>query len=104
MDLSKQSGYSLYKWENLGTSYSRGPLANGAILYWNIIGKSSHSLSGEIDELRIWNDVRIESEINDNMFNELDGDEAGIVPTTKCPMGPAQPLATIALTHIMVQC
>ena len=27
--------------ENLGTSYSRGPLANGAILYWNIIGKSS---------------------------------------------------------------
>ena len=67
-----------------GTSYSRGPLANGAILYWNIIGKSSHSLSGEIDELRIWNDVRTESEINDNMFNELDGDEAGIVAYYKC--------------------
>ena len=73
--------------ENLGTSYSRGPLANGAILYWNIIGKSSHSLSGEIDELRIWNDVRTESEINDNMFNELDGDEAGIVAYYKMSNG-----------------
>jgi len=73
--------------ENLGTSYSRGPLANGAILYWNIIGKSSHSLSGEIDELRIWNDVRTESEINDNMFNELDGDEAGLVAYYKMSNG-----------------
>ena len=29
--------------ENLGTTFARGPLANGAILYWNIIGKSSNS-------------------------------------------------------------
>ena len=54
--------------ENLGTTFTRGPLANGAILYWNIIGKSSNSIGGEIDELRFWNDVRTSSEINDKMF------------------------------------
>ena len=65
--------------ENLGTTFTRGPLANGAILYWNIIGKSSNSIGGEIDELRIWNDVRTSSEINDNMFISLEGNESNLV-------------------------
>ena len=65
--------------ENLGTTFTRGPLANGAILYWNIIGKSSNSIGGEIDELRIWNDVRTSSEINDNMFINLEGYESNLV-------------------------
>ena len=65
--------------ENLGTTFTRGPLANGAILYWNIIGKSSNSIGGEIDELRIWNDVRTSSEINDYMFINLEGNESNLV-------------------------
>ena len=54
-------------------------LANNAILYWNIIGKSSNSIGGEIDELRIWNDVRTSGEINDNMFISLGGNESNLV-------------------------
>ena len=65
--------------ENLGTTFTRGPLANGATLYWNIIGKSSNSIGGEIDELRIWNDVRTSSEINDYMFINLEGNESNLV-------------------------
>ena len=74
--------------ESLGTTFSRGPLANGAILYWNIIGKSpSHSIGGEIDEIRIWNDVRTSTEIKDNMFKELNGNENGLVAYYKMTEG-----------------
>ena len=74
--------------ESLGTTFSRGPLANGAILYWNIIGKSpSHSLHGEIDEVRIWNDVRTLTEIKDNMFKELNGNENGLIAYYKMTEG-----------------
>ena len=45
------------------------------------------TLSGEIDELRVWNDVRTEAEINDNMFKELDGDETGLVAYYKMSNG-----------------
>ena len=74
--------------ESLGTTFSLGPLANGAILYWNIIGKSpSHSLHGEIDEVRIWNDVRTLTEIKDNMFKELNGNENGLIAYYKMTEG-----------------
>jgi hypothetical protein len=73
--------------ESLGTTFSRGPLANNAKLYWNIIGKSSNSIGGEIDDIRIWSDVRTSSEINDNMFKELNGDEAGLVAYYKMTNG-----------------
>ena len=65
--------------ESLGSTYSRGPLANGAILYWNLIGKSSITIHGEIDEFRAWSDVRTPTELKDNMFKELNGDETGLV-------------------------
>jgi hypothetical protein len=73
--------------ENLGTTFARGPLANGAILYWKIIGKSSHSLGGEIDEMRVWNDKRTSDEINDNMFIALDGNESNLVAYYKMSDG-----------------
>ena len=74
--------------ESLGTTFSLGPLANGAILYWNIIGKSpSHSLHGEIDEVWIWNDVRTLTEIIDNMFKELNGNENGLIAYYKMTEG-----------------
>ena len=73
--------------ENLGTTFTRGPLANGAILYWNIIGKSVRTINGDLDEVRVWSDVRTEAEINDNMFKELNGDEAGLVAYYKMSDG-----------------
>ena len=73
--------------ENLGTTFTRGPLANGAILYWNIIGKSVRTINGDLDEVRVWSDVRTEAEINDNMFKELNGDETGLVAYYKMSNG-----------------
>ena len=73
--------------ENLGTTFTRGPLANGAILYWNIIGKSVRTINGDLDEIRVWSDVRTEAEINDNMFKELNGDETGLVAYYKMSNG-----------------
>ena len=73
--------------ENLGTTFTRGPLANGAILYWNIIGKSVRTINGDLDEVRVWSDVRTEAEINDNMFKELNGDETGLVAYYKMSDG-----------------
>ena len=36
-------------------------------------------MKGSMDELRIWNDARTITEINDNMNKELSGTEAGLV-------------------------
>ena len=68
-----------YKAHNKGSSTYSSLAATP--LYWNYIGKSrnSNSITGMIDELRIWNDVRTEEEINNKMFSDLDGDEEGLV-------------------------
>ena len=73
--------------ESLGSTYSRGPLANGAILYWNLIGKSSITIHGEIDEFRVWSDVRTQTELKDNMFKELNGNENGLMAYYKMTEG-----------------
>ncbi|MBX2977280.1 MAG: T9SS type A sorting domain-containing protein, partial [Ignavibacteriaceae bacterium] len=39
----------------------------------------SYYFPGKIDEVRIWNDVRDITEISQNMYNELVGNEAGLV-------------------------
>ena len=57
-----------------GTIANAGPMKIGAFpwvlqYYWN----------GQIDEVRIWNDVRTESEIRANMYKELAGTETGLV-------------------------
>lgn len=36
-------------------------------------------LDGKMDDVRIWNDIRTSTEINDNMDAELDGDETGLI-------------------------
>ena len=73
--------------ESFGTTFSRGPLSNGAILYWNIIGKSVRTINGELDEVRIWNDKRTSSEIKSNMFKELIGNENDLVAYYKMTNG-----------------
>ncbi len=45
------------------------------------------TIRGEIDEVRFWNDTRSASEIKDNMFIELNGDEGGLVSYYKMSNG-----------------
>ena len=79
--------------ENLGSTFKayayngNQSLPSNAILYWKIIGKSSNSIGGEIDEMRIWNDKRTSDEINDNMFISLDGNESNLVAYYKMSDG-----------------
>ena len=79
--------------ENLGSTFKaygyngNQSLATNAILYWKIIGKSSNSLGGEIDEMRVWNDKRTSDEIKDNMFIALDGNESNLVAYYKMSDG-----------------
>ncbi|MHA1739068.1 MAG: LamG domain-containing protein, partial [Candidatus Heimdallarchaeota archaeon] len=44
---------------------------------WN--GASYESIDGMMDEVRLWNDVRSEAEIRENMFKTLVGDESNLV-------------------------
>jgi hypothetical protein len=49
----------------------------------------SDELDGQVDEVRIWNDVRTQTEIQDNMFTTLDGDESGLVAYYRFDYGTA---------------
>jgi hypothetical protein len=40
---------------------------------------SGRFFDGTIDEVRVWNIARTQTEIHDNMYNELNGDETGLV-------------------------
>ena len=79
-------GASFRRYNASGSDYNQN-LPNNAKLHWKIIGKSSNSLGGEIDEIRVWNDKRTSSEINDNMFISLDGNESNLVAYYKMSDG-----------------
>ena len=79
---------------NVVTCYINGVSAGtlnitAPILYWNVISQSRsiEALAGKIDEVRIWNDKRTASEIADNMFLELSGNETGLVAYYKMSNG-----------------
>lgn len=40
---------------------------------------STNFFDGAIDEVRIWNDLRTQAEINDNLYNELTGSEPNLI-------------------------
>ena len=72
--------------------YSNGPantsnISNAKLMTKYIGYNSSATIHGEIDEVRFWNDKRTASEIADNMFIELNGDEAGLVAYYKMTNG-----------------
>jgi hypothetical protein len=50
----------------------------------------SDELDGQVDEVRIWNDVRTQTEIQNNMFRTLDGDESGLVAYYRFDYGTAE--------------
>lgn len=41
-------------------------------------GAAGDYFTGQLDEVRIWNEARTEAEIQDNMHRELNGDESGL--------------------------
>lgn len=49
------------------------------VLNWAYISNLTNGLRGEIDEIRIWNDLRSADEIIDNMHIELQGNESNLV-------------------------
>ena len=60
---------------NAGLTTNTDPLIIG-IASWDL---SNFQSFGNIDEVRVWNVTRTESEINENMFRELVGTETGLV-------------------------
>ncbi|MBC9813284.1 T9SS type A sorting domain-containing protein [Crocinitomicaceae bacterium CZZ-1] len=48
---------------------------------------TSDFLTGSMDEIRIWNTVRTATEINDNRFSQLVGNETGLINYFNCNQG-----------------
>ncbi|MCP4711606.1 MAG: hypothetical protein GY869_23555, partial [Planctomycetes bacterium] len=46
---------------------------------WNNSGYRDRFFDGQIDEFRLWNMVRSQTDIQNNMHNTLDGDETGLI-------------------------
>jgi len=58
-----------------------------------------YSMDGLIDEFRVWDDVRTQTEIQDNMYTELTGSETGLVAYYKINEGSGTTLTDSAGTN-----
>ena len=91
-DFYVNSSTTIGAWEHVAWTYqdnvvtiykngiSQGTLnQTGAQLMWKYIGRHANSIYGEVDEIRFWDDKRTATEIKDNMFNELSGNESNLI-------------------------
>jgi hypothetical protein len=58
-----------------GLTFGKGPRRNGV----HNVGINDQQYSGKLDEVRIWNDIRMPEEIKSNFDRELTGKEAGLL-------------------------
>ena len=71
-----ETGYQTYSSGTITTiTDSSAPFLIGARFLSSVAEKF---FDGLVDEVRVWNDIRTESEIQDNFQKELDGDEANL--------------------------
>ena len=62
------------------TSLTKNLAGNSSNLYIGWDGQQGDKFfTGKIDEIRIWDDVRTQTEIQDNMYKELVGNESNLV-------------------------
>ena len=63
-----------------GTGLSKNLAGNNSNLFIGWDGQQGDKyFTGKIDEIRIWDDVRTQAEIQDNMYKELVGNESNLV-------------------------
>ena len=63
-----------------GTGLSKNLAGNNSNLFIGWDGQQGDKyFTGKIDEVRIWDDVRTQAEIQDNMYKELVGNESNLV-------------------------
>jgi len=97
----------LYKNGELLTSKTGlNPVKNVTRLY-NYVGKSMWTwdscLNGTMDELRVWTTVRTQTQIQDNMYNYLNGDETGLLIYYRYDEGESAQNNSIATGHNIVE-
>ncbi|MGB0430270.1 MAG: LamG-like jellyroll fold domain-containing protein, partial [Bacteroidia bacterium] len=78
----------VYKSDNIllyvnGIRFEHGSAetATSSTVYFSLGGNpnASYDFKGKIDDVRVWNDERTQTEIQDNMYATLNGDESGLI-------------------------
>ncbi len=67
--------------------YSLGQEWDGWAWWSNYVGQPTQFYNGDLDEVRIWNTARTQADIQNNMNNQLIGNEAGLVVYYDCDQG-----------------
>ena len=65
--------------DNTSTTISKDLDANSSDLHLGWDGQNSRYFDGKVDEVRIWSDIRTQTEIQDNLYTELIGNESNLV-------------------------
>jgi hypothetical protein len=88
------STISIYQNGDLvSTTAQSGDVSDGSFV---LIGIWSNSFSGVIDEVRIWNVVRNQNRIRNNMGRILEGDENGLVGYWRFDEGSGQSVTDLS--------
>ncbi|MEA3495868.1 MAG: LamG domain-containing protein, partial [Bacteroidota bacterium] len=66
---------SLNEWQHIAVTTSTGINASN----FDIGRKTTDYFDGKIDEVKLWDDVRTKAEIRASMYQELEGNESGLV-------------------------